>query len=405
MTFDESPPPPKTSPLVDDDLVKEEAIEVSEKKLLGNDIKDETLEIDEMVNIKESKKPKNVDEAIKDERWIVAMQAGLNQLTTNDVWKIVPQPKLLIIIGAKWVFRNKLDENGVLSRNKARLVAQGYNQQEAFRLHPYQFTYPEIRLAMEEMLYKFIDEGKREHEEMSAFINEFRTTNELLFKERNNSLSELRFKVYGLSKVINNALISECEGKGVTTRGGKTTTHGILNDNTDIHDKEPLVFIHDKLDAPKEVLVENEPQKPKNKLFNYQLRILLNSNRTRRSRKDDVHLSLWNFYLQENAVWVMQRTCNFSKMYDNNFLQHGGRLYGSVQGRFLGIQACMEVDRAKIDVIAKLPYPTNVKGVRSFLGHAGFYRRFIKDFSMISKPMTQLLMKDVKFDFSNDCSI
>ncbi|GJZ30484.1 reverse transcriptase domain-containing protein [Tanacetum coccineum] len=63
----------------------------------------------------------------------------------------------------------------------------------------------------------------------------------------------------------------------------------------------------------------------------------------------------------------------------------------------------IEVDRAKIDVIAKLPYPTNVEGVRSFLGHAGFYRRFIKDFSMISKPMTQLLMKDAKFDFSDDC--
>ncbi|GJS38101.1 reverse transcriptase domain-containing protein [Tanacetum coccineum] len=63
----------------------------------------------------------------------------------------------------------------------------------------------------------------------------------------------------------------------------------------------------------------------------------------------------------------------------------------------------IEVDRAKIDAIAKLPYPTNVKGVRSFLGHAGFYRMFIKDFSMISKPMTKLLMKDMKFDFSDDC--
>ncbi|GJV87842.1 DNA-directed DNA polymerase [Tanacetum coccineum] len=63
----------------------------------------------------------------------------------------------------------------------------------------------------------------------------------------------------------------------------------------------------------------------------------------------------------------------------------------------------IEVDKAKIDVIAKLPYPTNVKGVRSFLGHAGFYRRFIKDFSMISKPMTQLLLKDAKFDFSEEC--
>ncbi|GJY34140.1 reverse transcriptase domain-containing protein [Tanacetum coccineum] len=65
--------------------------------------------------------------------------------------------------------------------------------------------------------------------------------------------------------------------------------------------------------------------------------------------------------------------------------------------------AGIEVDRAKIDVISKLPYPTNVKGVRIFLGHAGFYRRFIKDFSMISKPMTRLLMKDAKFDFSDGC--
>ncbi|GJV92673.1 reverse transcriptase domain-containing protein [Tanacetum coccineum] len=63
----------------------------------------------------------------------------------------------------------------------------------------------------------------------------------------------------------------------------------------------------------------------------------------------------------------------------------------------------IEVDRAKIDVITKLHYPTNVKGVRSFLGHAGFYRRFIKDFSKIARPMTQLLIKDVKFIFSNEC--
>ncbi|GKD61981.1 putative nucleotidyltransferase, ribonuclease H [Tanacetum coccineum] len=63
----------------------------------------------------------------------------------------------------------------------------------------------------------------------------------------------------------------------------------------------------------------------------------------------------------------------------------------------------IEFDKAKINVISKLPYPINVKGVRSFLGHAGFYRRFIKDFSIISKPMTQLLMKDAKFDFFEDC--
>nr|GEZ34041.1 hypothetical protein [Tanacetum cinerariifolium] len=80
---------------------------------------------------------------------------------------------------------------------------------------------------MKEMVYKFFDEGKREHEETRAFVSEFKTTNELLFKERNNSLSELRFEVYGLSKVIDNALISNYEAKGVTTIGGKMKTHDL----------------------------------------------------------------------------------------------------------------------------------------------------------------------------------
>ncbi|GJV40444.1 reverse transcriptase domain-containing protein [Tanacetum coccineum] len=63
----------------------------------------------------------------------------------------------------------------------------------------------------------------------------------------------------------------------------------------------------------------------------------------------------------------------------------------------------IDVDKAKVDVIAKLPYPISIKGIRSFLGHAGFYHRFIKDFSKISRPMTQLLMKDTKFVFYDDC--
>nr|GEV14713.1 reverse transcriptase domain-containing protein [Tanacetum cinerariifolium] len=63
----------------------------------------------------------------------------------------------------------------------------------------------------------------------------------------------------------------------------------------------------------------------------------------------------------------------------------------------------IEVDKAKVDVIAKLPLPTTVKGIRSFLGHAGFYRRFIKDFSKIAWPMTRLLEKDTPFFFSKEC--
>nr|GEW07918.1 copia protein [Tanacetum cinerariifolium] len=99
VTFDETPPPSKTSPLVDDDLDEEKAIKVTEKKNLENDIVDQTLEIDEIVNVKESRNHplKNVI-------------GNLNQRTLRN----------MTIIGTKWVFRNKLDENGIVSRNKAR---------------------------------------------------------------------------------------------------------------------------------------------------------------------------------------------------------------------------------------------------------------------------------------------
>nr|GEV36258.1 DNA-directed DNA polymerase [Tanacetum cinerariifolium] len=63
----------------------------------------------------------------------------------------------------------------------------------------------------------------------------------------------------------------------------------------------------------------------------------------------------------------------------------------------------LEVDRAKVNVIAKLPHPTTMKGVRSFLRHVGFYRRFIQDFSKIARPMTHLLEKKTPFVFFKDC--
>ncbi|GJR90590.1 retrovirus-related pol polyprotein from transposon TNT 1-94 [Tanacetum coccineum] len=241
VTFDETPPPSKTSPLVDDDLDEEEAIKVTEKKNLENDIEDETLEIDKIVNIKESRnhplekvignlnqrtlrsqaqnqsnffcfistiEPKNVNEALTDESWIIAMQEELNQFIANDVWELVPQPRNMTIIGTKWVFRNKLDENGIVSRNKARLVAQGYNQQEGI---DYDETYALVaRLESIRILLAYacaLDFKLFQMDVKSAFLNGF--INEEVYMaqplgfidfEKPNHVYKLKKALYGLKQ-------------------------------------------------------------------------------------------------------------------------------------------------------------------------------------------------------------
>nr|GEW63585.1 retrovirus-related Pol polyprotein from transposon TNT 1-94 [Tanacetum cinerariifolium] len=110
-TFDETPPPTKLSPLVDDDVGEEEAIENNTKVVNNSNEEDELIEVEEVVNVKESK------------------NHPLEQVA-NDVWDLVPLPMSQTVIGTKWVFKNKLDENGIVSRNKARLVAQRDNKQE-----------------------------------------------------------------------------------------------------------------------------------------------------------------------------------------------------------------------------------------------------------------------------------
>ncbi|GJS65794.1 retrovirus-related pol polyprotein from transposon TNT 1-94 [Tanacetum coccineum] len=176
VTFDETPPPSKTSPLVDDDLDEEEAIKVTKKKNLENDIVDETLEIDEIINNKESRnhplenvignvnqrtlrsqaqnqsnffcfistiEPKNVNEALGDESPIVAMQKELNPFVVNDIWE---------------------------------LVAQGYNQQKGI---DYDETYASVaRLESIRILLAYacaLDFKLFQMDVKSAFLNSFIT--------------------------------------------------------------------------------------------------------------------------------------------------------------------------------------------------------------------------------------
>ncbi|GJW81773.1 reverse transcriptase domain-containing protein [Tanacetum coccineum] len=130
--------------------------------------------------------------------------------------------------------------------------------------------------------------------------------------------------------------------------------------------------------------------------------------------KDNFHLSLWNIFMDDFSVFgesfssclshldTMLQRCEDTNLVLNSEKCHFMVKEGIVLGHKISKNG-LEVDRAKVDVIAKLPPPTIVKGVRSFLGHAGFYRRFIQDFSKIARPMTHLLEKDTPFVFSDEC--
>ncbi|GJW72313.1 retrovirus-related pol polyprotein from transposon TNT 1-94 [Tanacetum coccineum] len=174
VTFDETHPPPKTSPLKDDDLVEEEAIEVNKTRSLGNDLEDKSLKNNEIINIKESKSHP-LDNVI----------GNLNQSTLRSqaqdkinffcfLSTIEPKNVNEALKDESWVYRNKLDKNGIVTRNKARLVAQGYNQQEEI---DYDETYaPVARLESIRILLAYactLDFKLFQVDVKSAFLNGF----------------------------------------------------------------------------------------------------------------------------------------------------------------------------------------------------------------------------------------
>ena len=161
-------------------------------------------------------------------------------------------------------------------------------------------------------------------------------------------------------------------------------------------------------------------------------------------------MSIWDICLSSNAFRLMQCPSNVSTLHVESFLWYGRTVLRNLHGWFLHLrrfvhsisppfrtcpptlcwekltlnwEKCyfmvkyeivlgheiskkgIEVDRAKIEVIARLSMPKCVKDIRSFLGHVSFYRRFIKDFSKIAGSLTNLLAKDVSFTFDDECII
>ena len=150
--------------------------------------------------------PKSIEEALKDEKWVEAMHEELNQFARNDVWFLVPKTDEMNIIGSKWVFRNKLDDAGVITRNKARLVAKCYNQEEGID-YGETFT-PVARLEVVRLLLAFACMSGFKLFQMdmkSAFLNGF--INEEVYVEQPpgfedhqhpNHVFKLKKALYGL---------------------------------------------------------------------------------------------------------------------------------------------------------------------------------------------------------------
>ena len=152
--------------------------------------------------------PKTIEEAEKDNNWMLAMQEELNQFTRNNVWTLVERPKDHSVIGSKWVFRNKLDENGIVIRNKARLVAKGYNQEEGI---DFDETFaPVARLEAIRLLLAFachMNFNLFQMDVKSAFLNGF--INEEVYVEQppgfedhefSNHVFKLHKALYGLKQ-------------------------------------------------------------------------------------------------------------------------------------------------------------------------------------------------------------
>ncbi|XP_047164323.1 uncharacterized mitochondrial protein AtMg00820-like [Vigna umbellata] len=85
--------------------------------------------------------PKNVNDALKDKIWFLAMQEKLNQFKRKNVWELIQRKNAQQVIETKWVFRNKMDDSGAIIKNKGRLVTKGYSQEEGIN---YDETYAPV---------------------------------------------------------------------------------------------------------------------------------------------------------------------------------------------------------------------------------------------------------------------
>ena len=145
---------------------------------------------------------KNVKETLNDEAWVEVLHEKLNQFSRNEVWFLLPKPKYVNVIGTTWIFKNKIDENGVIVRNKVRLVAQGFKQIEGI---DFDETFALVaRLESIRILLVVVSVWKFKLFQMdvrSVFLNGI--LNEEVYVEQHKGFQDPRYpNVYRLKKIL-----------------------------------------------------------------------------------------------------------------------------------------------------------------------------------------------------------
>ncbi|KAL8092455.1 hypothetical protein AgCh_034658 [Apium graveolens] len=135
-------------------------------------------------NLLSKEEPKKLEDALKDEDWVMAMQEELNEFERNEVWKLVPRPKNRSIVGTKWVFRNKTDSDGTIIRNKARFVVKGYSQQEGI---DYDETFAPVA-RLDKALYGLKQASRAWYETIAQFLLESGFKRGLQIKQTDNCI-------------------------------------------------------------------------------------------------------------------------------------------------------------------------------------------------------------------------
>ncbi|XP_070055051.1 uncharacterized protein [Nicotiana tomentosiformis] len=379
--------------------------------------------------------PKNIAEALPDPDWVNAMQDELNQFERSQVWHLVPRPKDRSVIGTKWVFINKLDKYGTISKNMARLVVQGYSQKEGI---DYNKTFaPELRGAPAPALAPV-----RPAPQPDASVQEMRDAIQLLTQlvvaqarrqevgigHADRSISARVHDFINLDPPVFTGANPNEDPQDVAVNWdeswelsrGEDTPPTVWQEFTEafLCHYLPPELRWDKVDRFLTLRQGNMSVREHNLKFDSLARY---APTIVSKMEDQVHrfvMGLETHLLNDCMSVSLQADMDISRIQANaqgveehqrwSDFNFQGSLFWNGEVAFLGHIISGEgilVDTQKIEAVKTWPRPTIPTEVRSFLDLAGYYKRFVDGFSSLSTLLTRLTQKEVKFQWTDACEL